>query len=127
MAVPQRSLSSGLTCDFYVISTCPETVLFSEFSKTHKKRSKCKLYKALPSPWPRRHRRWAGLPEGRGPQTPAPGGSRPLGPSGLQTPAGPCGVLALILSFHLVVSMHFNNASAKNQHHVFTELLAAVS
>ena len=51
----------------------------------------------------------------------------PLGPSSQEIPSGLYGVLAIFMTFNLVVPMHFNNASVKNQYHMLTGLFAITS
>lgn len=51
----------------------------------------------------------------------------PLEPPSLEIPSALYGVLAIFMSFNLVVPMHFNNASVKNQHHMVTGLFAIIS
>lgn len=51
----------------------------------------------------------------------------PLGSSTLKMPSGLYEALAIFMSFNLVVPMHFNNASVKNQFHMLTRLFAITS
>lgn len=69
---------------------------------------------------------WA-WPEGRSLLTPALDVSLPPGLCSLEVPSGRCAVLAIFTSFNLVVPMHFNNASVKNQRHMVTGLFAIIS